>query len=422
MPVLALSIVAGVAGAARPALALQPLDEFVTSAKSRNLDNREAQATAAQRGEEAKQQWARLAPSLVAKGSYTRNQYLVEVQQGPTSQPVTITPKDQLDASFTINLPLVDVGQWQRIGAAGATADAAQARVEATGVDVEKGVVRAYYQLVATEATLAAAEKALATSRESQQIVGTRRQAGSASEFDVERARAEVERAKQVVASAQLNRAIARRNLESLTGLAPSEGTASLPEDGLGEEPALAGLEANVAKQPSVRAAALDAKAADRNANAAWAGLAPTIAASATERITNATSFAGRASVWSASVTATWTLDASTYFGAKATSAARAAAEVREKRAEQQARDTLHASWQQVRAEVARVLATRAEAEASARAAKLARERYLAGAATQLDVQQAERDAFQSEVARIGAAADLAYARAAVRLDSGRGR
>ena len=45
-----------------------------------------------------------------------------------------------------------------------------------------------------------------------------------------------------------------------------------------------------------------------------------------------------------------------------------------------------------------------------------------AGAATQLDVQQADRDAFSVEVARIQAQADLAYARASVRLGSGRPR
>ena len=50
----------------------------------------------------------------------------------------------------------------------------------------------------------------------------------------------------------------------------------------------------------------------------------------------------------------------------------------------------------------------------------LAHERYLAGTATTLDVQQAGRDALNGEVARIQAHANLAYARALVRLDSGR--
>jgi outer membrane protein TolC len=252
--------------------------------------------------------------------------------------------------------------------------------------------------------------------------VATKREAGTASDLDTERARAEVERAAQVVASADQARALARRALESLTGLAPSEGTVPLPDDGLGGEPPLEALEPGTVELPSVRAAALDTKAAEKTADASWAALAPTIAGSATEHLTNATSFTGQVASASAMITASWSIDPGNYFAAKAQSAARTVAEVRERRAAQVARDTLHSSWQTVRADVARARAARAEAEADDRALGLARERYEAGAATLLDVQQAERDWLNGEVARIQAYADLAYARAAVRIDSGRRR
>src|SRR5262249_42235390 len=156
--------------------------------------------------------------------------------------------------------------------------------------------------------------------------------------------------------------------------------------------------------------AALEARAAARSASATWAAaLAPTVAASATERLTNATGFTGHVASATAGVTAAWSIDPPTYLAAQAPGAARAPAQARAARAAQAARDTLHSAWQEVRADVARARAAKAEAEASARAAKLARERYLAGSATQLDVLQAGRDAFASEVARIQADADLAY-------------
>jgi outer membrane protein TolC len=402
--------------APRPAAALQPLEDFVAAAKGANLDHREAQATAEQRAAEAKQAAWKLGPAFSAKAAYTRNQY-ESVYMG-----VTVLPHDQLDATLSLTVPIVDVASWLRVGAADATAEAAKVRAQATTVDVEKSVVRAYYQVVAVEATLAAAERALATAMESRAIVATRREAGAASELDVERARAEVERQKQVVAGAAQARAIARRSLETLTGVTPSEGAAALPDDALADEPALDALEPATSGLPSVRAAALEAKAASRNEGAAWAALAPTVAANATERLTNASGFTGHAATASVGIAATWNIDASTYFAAKAAGAARVVADVREKRAHVQARDEMHAAWQEVRAGLARVRAARAGAEASARAAKLARERYLAGTATQLDVQQAERDAFAGEVARIQAQADLSYARAAVRLASGRPR
>ena len=428
---LALGLVLPALASARPASALQGLDEFVISARGSNLDNREARTTVDQRAQESQQAWSKLGPSLSARATYTRNQFpviaklptgQVDSQGRPLTQPATITALDQLDGVFTLTLPLVDVGSWKRIGGAAATTEAARVRAQGTGLDVEKAVVRAYYQVVAVEATLAAAERALATSQESQAIVSTRREAGSASELDTERARAEVARQRQVVASAEQARAVARRSLESLSGLTPAEGASPLPEDPLADEPALAALEPGAAQLPAVRAAALETRAAEKNADAAWAALLPTVSASATERLTSATGFSGKVASYALAVSATWNVDLSTYYAAKAQGSVHALADLREKRAGQAARDDLHSAWQEVRADLARVRAARAEAEASARASKLARDRYQAGAATQLDVQQADRDAFSGEVARIQAQADLAYARAAVRLGSGRPR
>src|SRR4051794_35650789 len=89
---------------ASPAQALQPVDEFVAAARVHNLDNREAQATADQRGEEARQAWSRIGPNVTVRASYTRNQYEAQVQIPGGPGPVTITPIDQLDATFTLNL------------------------------------------------------------------------------------------------------------------------------------------------------------------------------------------------------------------------------------------------------------------------------------------------------------------------------
>ncbi len=411
---------------ARPASALQPLDEFVAAAKGRNLDNREAQATADQRVHEARQAWGRIGPSFVAKATYTRNQYDAVIPAGSfgaRSPAVTIQGIDQGDASFTLNLPIVDVGAWHRVGGATATAEAAKVRAEATGLSVEKDVVRAYLQVVADEATLTAAQQALATSQESQTIVGTRRQAGSASDLDTERARAEVERARQVVASADQARAVARRSLSSLTGLTPDEGSAKLPDDGLGNEPELAALEPAASKLPAVRAAALETRAADRSAERRL-GRARAHrdrhgggAAHHRDRLHRP----GRGLVRGG----LGDVDAGSL--RRTSPPGRRARRARPPRCARSAPSSrpgtiCTTTWQEVRADIARARAARAEAEASAHAARLARERYQAGAATQLDVQQAERDAFNSEVARISAQADLAYARAAVRLDSGRPR
>jgi outer membrane protein TolC len=63
---------------------------------------------------------------------------------------------------------------------------------------------------------------------------------------------------------------------------------------------------------------------------------------------------------------------------------------------------------------------TRIQAQVSVHAADLAQDRYRAGVATQLDLLQAQRDAFAAEVSRIQADADLINARAQLRIAAGR--
>ena len=82
-------------------------------------------------------------------------------------------------------------------------------------------------------------------------------------------------------------------------------------------------------------------------------------------------------------------------------------------------RQRLHGNFRRVEAGVAKSRAARAQADAAARAASLSSDRYAAGVATQLDVTQAQRDAFLASAAKIQADADLAFARASLRLAAG---
>ena len=89
-------------------------------------------------------------------------------------------------------------------------------------------------------------------------------------------------------------------------------------------------------------------------------------------------------------------------------------------RARIDAASTIESAFDNVVSLVARVEATRNEEVAAQRAATIARDRFSAGLATQLDVLAADRDAFTAEVARIQAEADLHYARIHLRMASGR--
>jgi outer membrane protein TolC len=138
-----------------------------------------------------------------------------------------------------------------------------------------------------------------------------------------------------------------------------------------------------------------------------------------TERVTNAEGLAGREASWQALVGLTWSFDLTALAGIRSQDAAADVARAQEQRVRLAARDDIHRAWRTVQTDIARSRSARVQAEVSARAAKLALDRYQAGTATQLDLLQAQRDAFAADAARIQADADLVNARAQLRIAAG---
>ena len=412
--------------------ALQPLEEFLRQARERNLDNREARAVAMQRVHEASQAWAHLLPSVTLSGDYIRNQYLGAANVGsgapgpdglPSLRHVIITPIDQWDASFTAALTLVDVAAWDNVRAANASREAQQARVAGAALEVQKTVARTYYQLVGASAVGRAARRTLAASEENARYIGTRSGAGLASDLDLKRALAEVERNRQAIEDADYSVITLRRSLEILTGLAPegepNDDAPAIGVDDLRDEAPLEEWSKGLQQLPSVRAAALDQRAASFTAAGAKAALYPTLSTEFSEHATNAYGF-GQSPYYRFEVLGTWKLDLVSHRAALAQSAAVEASTVRHDRSMATAAQTLFNDWDNVRTQIAKDRAARSSLEASRAALSVAREKYGAGKATQLDVVQAERDLFSAEVTEIQAEADLASARASLRLSAGR--
>jgi outer membrane protein TolC len=400
------------------AAAIQPLSEFVASAKTANFDVRDATLQAAQKTEEAAAQGRKLLPVFTARGIYTHNQY--EAVARSAQGEAVIVPQNQLDAYLSLDVPIIDVATWHRNGASNRLRDAAQARAEATALDAEQQVTRAYFDVLATRATLALAEKNLQTSESSRDITSKRQAAGLATELDSARATAEVARNTQAATAARYNASVRERQLATLSGLTPEASGQLTPDDLHPELPLATYLRQTGEETPTLRAARLDAEAADKQAAAQWYVLAPSLAANATERFTNATGFAGRSASYQLSATLTWRLDASSVAQAEAQSLAKASAEVRKAKAERTQADAVRDAYELVNAQIANCRAARAESDANATALKLATDKYAAGTALQLDVLQASRQHFASEVTRLQADADVAYARAVLRIVSGR--
>jgi outer membrane protein TolC len=418
-----LALVAASASA-RPALALQPVTEFLAHARVWNPQNRGARATTVQRDEEVAISTGALLPNLSATGTYTRNQYevttasLIPGATPPGTPTIVIQPQNQLDANVILTVPLINIANWDRRAASKATFEGARADEENAQLTVDKGVLRDYYTLLGDEAVLQSATKNLELARHNLGLARDRKESGTGSELDVQRAVADQAKAQKNVTAAELAVTNTRRDLYSLSGL-EAEPAATFLEDDLHQESPLESWMGKTEQVPSVKSARASTARAEEGAQAANNAWLPSVDATAEEKFTNATVFVGgHTAIYLLQLVASWKLDTTIRPQIRAQKAAAAAARASEDQARQAAEDAVFRDWQQIRADIESAQSSRAQVTAATLAASLADDRYQSGVATQLDVLQARQDAFDADVARIQADADLAYARVALRLDA----
>jgi outer membrane protein TolC len=420
----ALLAIAACTAPAGHAFALQPVTEFLDHARTWNPQNRAAHATAAQRDAEVAVSTGSLLPSLSAQASYTRNQ--AEVNTGsllpaplpPNTPVIVIQPLNQLDANVTLTVPLVNIANWDRRAAAKASLSGARADEDNTQLTVAKGVLRDYFTLLGDEAVLLSASKNVDVAQHNLALARDRKESGTSSELDVQRALADEAKAEQSLTAAHLAVTNTRRDLFSLSGL-DAEPATDFPQDDLHEEPPLASWLGKTGAVPAVQSAIANRERAEEGAHAANTAWLPSVDAKAEEKFTNATAFlGGKSAVYLLQLVASWQLDTTIRPQIRAQNAAAAAARASEDQARQAAADAVFTDWQQIRADIESARSSRAQVAATTLAASLAEDRYQSGVATQLDVLQARQDAFTADVARIQADADLAYARLALRVDA----
>ncbi len=408
-------------GAATPALALQPLSEFLAGARRASVDDRQAAVARVQAETGALATLGRSLPSVSARGIYTRNQYDVVFPAIPgfTTSALTILPTNQWDAFFELDVPIVDLASWSRIASQRALARSASHGERATLLQVEQQVASYYHQLIGAEGLRRSAQRTLEVSEANLALIRDQRQEGVSTQLDENRAAAEVESARSAIADAELASQISRRALVTLTAVTPT-GDVPSTEDDLHEEAPLQSWESTPEDRlPTLEAAVEQTRAAELGRRAAAYALIPTLSGSINEHLTNATSFVGQPAYYTAMLSLNWRLDLSTIETIRLESQAAQIARLGEERARLATHDQIFGAWQRVHADITKSRATRAQVKAAELAAEYARERYAEGAGNQLEVVQAQRDAFAADVARLQADADLSYSRAVLRLVAG---
>jgi outer membrane protein TolC len=397
---------------------------FLDAAEQGNVDRKISVEQRNRAAAEYRLAWTSLLPALSASAGWTHNQYNATIklpkndkdgnpiiENGmPVTQTATIVPYDQFDGALRFDVPLIDTQRWFRSAAAAAASDAAALREAVTRDAVRRQVVTAYYVYAAVLAVGDSARKSAAVADEQLKLMEIRSRVGTVTELDLVRAKAEVARTRQVVADTVASIANARRLVRTLSGLEPPA-QLPLPVDDVTPALALEEYESRLEQVPTVMAATKDAEATARLSTGAKLALVPSVNGQFTERFTNATGFQGNAALYSAGINLTWRLDVPTFMNMQVQEANENIGLLGIERAKLVARDQIHTDWQRLQAALIKIESAQAQVEANRRAAQVARDRYAAGVATQLDVIQAERDVFSGEVNQIQARTELATAR-----------
>lgn len=400
------------------ALAQQPLEQFLETGKRQAFDAREARAYERQAEAQLGEARGRLLPSFTAQGSYRRNQYDAIFSNPLTMTDIVIQPLNALSLTLQLNVPLVHAGAWAAFFQRAALADAAEAQRAAAEQAVATQVVQTWHQLVAARAFVQAAERNLAVMQQNLEASTARVEVGAAPQLELARAQAEAARVAQGVAEARLQATLLARRLHDLTGVAPNDTQQPLATD-LDPQKPLETFLARAAEHPAVRAAKAQARAANVASDMAWTVFLPVLNAYAVESGSNAAGFTGENWTYALGLNATWQLDFAQPAQIAQAKAAADLAAVRKERTGQQIEEALFESWQRVETARAGVLTAQATVAASRRAADDARARFETGAATQLDLIQAEREAFQADVGLIQAFASLRIWRWILDLQAG---
>jgi outer membrane protein TolC len=399
-----------------PAHALQPLSEFFSASHQASTDARQAALVTVQREADEMIAASQLLPSVSASGSYTLNQFESVISIGQGS--VVIQPRHGLSGSAQLSIPLLDLASWRRKKAADRVVEAARLSQETTAIEVDRQVAQYYFQLIGAEALRRSYQSSLAVAEESRSVTVAKRDEGVATDLEVARTTVEVEGIRRSLAEQQLSIALARRALTTLTGIVPSPDVPDVADD-LHGEAVLGAWEERISQLPSVRGAAASTASAHEQASAARLALLPTVAATATEQVTNAAGLVGHEVYFTGMVTASWRLDVAALARRKGQGAAEQVARVQEEATANRARDAVHEAWQRVDSGIMASQSARSQAAAARLAADKARERYAAGAGTQLELIQAQRDLSSMEAARIQTDANLALDRILLRLAVG---
>ncbi|MEK7705997.1 MAG: TolC family protein [Myxococcota bacterium] len=397
--------------------------------------------------------WSAVLPTIQGVGSYTRNSVASVIPfpdfragfgPSPNAPPdvndlgslrvypmsllnIEVQPQDQWVGTAQASMPLFIAPAYYAIAAARRAVDLTENSVAHAKDELFFGIAQLYYGSVATARVVELAERQLGGASESERVARSRYQAGELARIGFLRAGVERARAEQDLQRAKNAYATTTLALATLVGIdAPFsvEAPAAVVAPA-GDEQKL--IDQALASRTDLVASRLGTDVADRLLMATWWKFAPIIAVNGAYRWMNFSGFAGESRTWAVTVNAIWTL----YDGGLRHDEIREArsrtreADTQRQKVERAVRQDVKASTLELESARANLTKAQEQNRLATEGAVLAGQLFAAGAATYLDVVDANNAAFAAGVAAVSEelnvqVASLKLAKAIGKLDLAR--
>jgi outer membrane protein TolC len=420
--VLAQAAPAGGAPAAPEGASTLTIEAALDEALAKNYDLKAARARMDQARELTWRAWSAYLPQVVASGSFTHNNFSdvsAPAQAfdpaAPAGSLITIQSQNQRAAQIQATVPLVAPQAWFGIAAARAGERANEDVLEGVRRDVLFGTAQAYYGAATVRQVVRVQERQLAISLDREKDARIRFEVGTTPKVSLLRAEIDRARAEQDLKRAQNSYAVAKEALAALLDRPRVDfevevpGSPQVPGDPESLETVA------LTERPDVLAANEQITAALRIRDSVLARYLPVFAAFGRWQYSNSSGFSGDTTTWAIGVQATWTLldgflresdlrDSEARL--READANRGAAEVRARSEVRQARLELDSA-------VANREKAKEQAELARENQRLVNVNFRAGAATYLEVSDANDALLQAELSVVSEAlaADLAALR-----------
>lgn len=437
MHALAMTVFVLISQANQPSAApVLTLEEALRWAKQRNLDLQGAKARLVQAQEISKKAWAAYLPQLAVAGSYTRNSvaarisvpnaYYIRDVGTPTSPPAnpadpnsppgqptttilfpaqfesaTIQPLNQLNAQAQLTQALIVPTLWPTIRNAYLAEKVAELNFENLRQETLFTVAQLYYSAAGLKQNTQVQERLLAVNRDHEKNARVNFDAGAVPKVSLLRAEIDRSRSEQDLNRAQIAFESAKTALATLLDRDRNFDVAIPTEPTL---PAERDIETVALKERvDLKAARVSEEIADRTSASSWLKYLPSLTFQGSYRLSNAKGFTGTYYTWALGLGLNWTLfdgglrEAEVRENAAKFNEASAA----RRSAESKAKDELVRAQFDLESARSNRLKAREQAQLARETSAIVETNYREGAATYLEVADANASLLSAEIALV---------------------